>query len=281
MRMTRYSVKNRHDATAGLARRCRPAALILSLLLVIAATAGSAAHATPIPDEQPVIVTFVTADGSTFRAEIAQPADIAAVRAALAGDGYAGIPIGSLAPGDGGVNAPHEWHMVETTIAEVTIELCDGTASMVDEDVTYWVETVGRFCPWSATVAAIEPVAPGGGEEPAEPTEEPAEPTEEPGDGGEEPAVPTEEPVNGGGEDTVGEEPTDPGNGDVGDGDDDGQESDAPGNGDDGDVTSLPDTGAGDSAARMPLANASMLVSSGLAGLLALAFVLVQRRQPR
>ncbi|MDQ3525656.1 MAG: hypothetical protein M3451_11465, partial [Chloroflexota bacterium] len=70
----------------------------------------------------------------------------------------AGIPNGALAYGDGGVNAPYNWHMVDTQLADITIEVCDGTASMVDEDVAYWVETIGRFCPLSAMVVAIEPV---------------------------------------------------------------------------------------------------------------------------
>lgn len=58
------------------------------------------------------------------------------------------------------MNAPHNWHMQDTTLADMTIELCDGTATMVDEDVTYWVDTVGRFCPWNATVVDIEPLNP-------------------------------------------------------------------------------------------------------------------------
>lgn len=147
-------------------------ALALAVLALAMSTAGSAAQATSEAGAQPVIVTFETADGSTFRAVLAQPADIAAVREALAGDGNAGIPNGTLEYGDGGVNAPHGWHMVDTALADLTIELCDATATMVDEDVTYWVETVGQFCPWIATVIAVEPVDDG-----------PA-PTEAPDDGG-------------------------------------------------------------------------------------------------
>jgi hypothetical protein len=28
---------------------------------------------------------------------------------------------------------------------------------MVDEDLDYWLNTVGSFCPWTATVIAVEP----------------------------------------------------------------------------------------------------------------------------
>jgi hypothetical protein len=145
------------------------------MVIVASPTSGSAAQVTPEAAVEPVAVTFATADGSTFRTALTQPADIAAAQDALAGDGNAGIPNGTLAYGDGGINAPHEWHMEGTTLAEVTIELCDGTATMVDDDVAYWVETVGQFCPWNATVVAIDPMTPpnngedpnGGGEDDA------------------------------------------------------------------------------------------------------------------
>ncbi len=156
--------KEGHGATAGRARarRSRPLlfATVLFAMLVLVAPPIAIAQTDPGATSQPVIVTFASADGSTFRTVLAQPADIAAVETALAGDGYAGIPNGVLAYGDGGVNAPHGWHMQETALADTTIEVCDGTASMVDADITYWVETVGRFCPWSATVLEIEPVNP-------------------------------------------------------------------------------------------------------------------------
>lgn len=159
-----------HRGSVSHGRRSRPLLFVTVLfaMLVLVAPPIVIAQVDPGATSQPVIVTFASADGSTFRTVLAQPADIAAVETALAGDGYAGIPNGALAYGDGGVNAPHDWHMQDTALADMTIEVCDGTASMVDEDVTYWVETVGRFCPWSATVQAVEPVDPsdGGTEDP-------------------------------------------------------------------------------------------------------------------
>jgi hypothetical protein len=139
-------------------RRATIALLFVVTLFAMLVSSASLSGVAAQTDSGPVIVTFASADGSTFRAVLEQPADIAAVQEALAGDGYAGIPNGALAYGDGGVNAPHNWHMVDTTLADMTIEVCDGTATMVDEDTAYWVETVGRFCPWSATVIAVEPL---------------------------------------------------------------------------------------------------------------------------
>ncbi len=132
--------------------------MLFAAVVLLSPALGAGGASAQTEAASPVIVTFATADGSTFRTVLEQPEDIARAEAALAGDGYAGIPNGALAYGDGGVNAPHNWHMVGTTLADMTIEVCDGTASMVDEDLVYWVETVGRFCPWTATVIAIEPL---------------------------------------------------------------------------------------------------------------------------
>ncbi len=41
-------------------------------------------------------------------------------------------------------------------MAEVTIELCDGTPSYVEAHLDEWIEQVGRYCPWSARLVALE-----------------------------------------------------------------------------------------------------------------------------
>jgi hypothetical protein len=78
--------------------------------------------------------------------------------ARLAEERMAGLnnmfPSGELARGDGGFNRPWSWHLVPETVimAEVSIELCDGLPSHVESGLDYWVDTVGRFCPWSAVI---------------------------------------------------------------------------------------------------------------------------------
>lgn len=42
----------------------------------------------------------------------------------------------------------------------MTIELCDGTPAMIDDDLETWLTSVGSFCPWSAQVIAVEPLEP-------------------------------------------------------------------------------------------------------------------------
>lgn len=61
---------------------------------------------------------------------------------------------GPLGRGDGGHNDPWSWHFVpsEWKLVANTIELCDGTPQMVEDDLDYWVDHIGQYCPWSAYV---------------------------------------------------------------------------------------------------------------------------------
>jgi len=63
-------------------------------------------------------------------------------------------PQGDLDFGDGGFNKPWSWHMKPETVemVEVSVELCDGTPSMLEANLTYWVNTVKFFCPWDSKV---------------------------------------------------------------------------------------------------------------------------------
>jgi hypothetical protein len=92
-----------------------------------------------------------------FRAATNDVAVIAAVRAELM------LPetdrrlfiIGSIGRGNAGHNLAWNWHFVPGAwdLAEVAIELCDGNAVLVSQDVDYWVDTVGQFCPWGSYAA--------------------------------------------------------------------------------------------------------------------------------
>lgn len=67
------------------------------------------------------------------------------------------IPSGKLLRGQVSYNNPWSWHIdsEDIVMAEMTIELCDGLPSHVEENLDYWVDTVGRFCPWSAELVEI------------------------------------------------------------------------------------------------------------------------------
>ncbi len=127
--------------------------VLLSALFVLPLLAPAAARA---DNTAPVVATIETARGR-FRAVISDPAMIELARRELATGEDAGVPYGPLAWGGGGANRGHRWHITKLRFADFTIELCDGTAVMVDRDPTYWVETVGSFCPWSGRVVKLTP----------------------------------------------------------------------------------------------------------------------------
>ncbi|MDX1691156.1 MAG: hypothetical protein R3290_09070 [Acidimicrobiia bacterium] len=102
------------------------------------------------------LVTFETADGERYVVELSD-ADAQRAREALAADGHAGIPNGLIQPGDGGINTGHDWHVIDVELADMTMELCDGTVSYID-DLGYdafVAEHGDRFCPWGAKVVAV------------------------------------------------------------------------------------------------------------------------------
>ena len=66
---------------------------------------------------------------------------------------------GPIDRGNDGHNLDWNWHFVpdQWTLTELAIELCDGNAVLVSQDVDYWVDTVGQFCPWGSYAANEEP----------------------------------------------------------------------------------------------------------------------------
>lgn len=91
--------------------------------------------------------------GQTFRMRLTDPQVIQRAEG-LVGRSDQPIVNGRLARGNGGFNQPWEWHLVPESVefADVTIEVCDGCPQMVQNDLNYWIDTVGRFCPWTSRV---------------------------------------------------------------------------------------------------------------------------------
>lgn len=48
----------------------------------------------------------------------------------------------------------HKWHFVPDLwgLADFSTEVCDGSPMFVNNNIDYWVDTVGRYCPWSSHV---------------------------------------------------------------------------------------------------------------------------------
>jgi hypothetical protein len=50
------------------------------------------------------------------------------------------------------------WHVGPDAMSwsDFTIEVCDALPSYVEADPEGWIASVGRWCPWSAVVAAVD-----------------------------------------------------------------------------------------------------------------------------
>jgi hypothetical protein len=105
----------------------------------------------------PVGATYVVAVGNEQFAVRVSDAATAAKLDARMQSGNAGVVLGRVATGNGGFNAPWSWHLVPSTIAvaDVAIEVCDGTPSYLEAHRDEWIRTVRDYCPWSAKVVAV------------------------------------------------------------------------------------------------------------------------------
>lgn len=124
-------------------------ALLLGALALGACESGDGGVTAP----EGATLFEVRVQDETFRIAAEDPEAVAALEARMEA-GTEGVISGALAEGDGGFNRPWSWHMVPGSIdvPDVSIELCDGRPSMVEEDLDYWLNTVQRFCPWGAEV---------------------------------------------------------------------------------------------------------------------------------
>lgn len=106
-----------------------------------------------------VVATFRVID-ETFRVWTDDPDAIVQLEALRSGESQANIPLAPVREGPGRAdhNEPWSWHLHpdSLTMAEVTTEVCDGRPSAVEEDLDYWIETVGRYCPWGAELVKLE-----------------------------------------------------------------------------------------------------------------------------
>ena len=67
------------------------------------------------------------------------------------------VPTFDLADGQD-CDAEWSWHTpaIPVSFADFTIELCDGLPSHIEGDKSYWIDTVGQYCRWSAVVTAVD-----------------------------------------------------------------------------------------------------------------------------
>jgi hypothetical protein len=125
----------------------------ISIVVATAAGACGAPGSTSPQSTGPVVVTFEVVD-ERFRALLTDRADVDIARRLLAGEDAPSIPNGRVVR-EAGVNTGFSWSLDPDDIefTDVTVEGCDGLPSDVE------AETISgdRYCPWSATVVAIDP----------------------------------------------------------------------------------------------------------------------------
>lgn len=144
-------------ALTGVGAACTPEASP-----VATPTRAPAASPTPASVEDlkgGVLATF-DVQGATFRAFVTRASTIQQLLALQAKDSFATIPNGALVrgPGPGRYNAPWSWHLDPTDVemAVFTMEVCDGTPDAVEREIDHWVDTVKRYCPWSARLIDLQ-----------------------------------------------------------------------------------------------------------------------------
>ena len=131
------------------------------MLLGLMVPASAIGCAIPDPDADPVVVDgylfgFTDSPEFNFVAVTTDSLVISQLEAQLAlPEGKRLMHLnGPIGRGDGGHNLNWDWHFLpgEWLLAEVSIELCDGTPSYVNDNLDYFVDTVGQYCPWGSYV---------------------------------------------------------------------------------------------------------------------------------
>jgi hypothetical protein len=146
-------------STANLIRAL-PGSLALLFLWVASPPAGG--------QTDPTILFLVAGPehpgGDSYVLPLTDPAHIAhADSLILEGpEGLASIAVAEIAAGADGINRDHlapgkpewSWHVTRfVEFADFTIEICDGSPALVENDVPGWIEnTGGTICFWTYTV---------------------------------------------------------------------------------------------------------------------------------
>jgi hypothetical protein len=140
-----------------LTRYARYVRGVIAVSLIVLAGTLFIASASSAEDRRAVATWKVT--GETFRTHLSGQENIAKVHQAIRDRAGAGIPIGRIYRGTQ-VNTGHRWHLRNVRLVEATIELCDGRPSDLDSNLSYWVDTVKRYCPWGAKPVRLRWVTP-------------------------------------------------------------------------------------------------------------------------
>ena len=130
----------------------------LVALLLIAPACGS--PVAPSPDLEGGVEATFDVSGVQFKVFVTNPTTIGQLLDLSRGVNTGLFPNGPIrrGAGAGGHNEPYSWHLdpAQTEMAEVAIEVCDGSPTYVEEHLDEFVDVVGRYCPWGAKLAKLE-----------------------------------------------------------------------------------------------------------------------------
>lgn len=112
--------------------------------------------------ERGALATF-DVGGEPFRVWTTNPETIQQLKALKNSTSSAHIPNGRILRGSGkaGYNQPWTWHLdpQDIQMAEVTTEVCDGRPSYINQQLDEFVDSVKRYCPWSAQLVSLYVIA--------------------------------------------------------------------------------------------------------------------------
>ena len=127
----------------------------LSCVLVSALACKQTASVEALPARARFVVEVAALE--RFRIELERSDQVARAQSLLE-SGERSCLIGELLPGDGGFNAPYQWHLSPATVrfTRDRRSYCDALPSEVEENADHWLRDVGEYGPWAARVVARE-----------------------------------------------------------------------------------------------------------------------------
>ena len=130
------------------------AAPVLAALLIMAGSCSSPTE----PDLRDGVLATFDVHGERYSIFITNTQTIEQVVALWNGQATASIPSGRVIRGRVSYNKAWSWHIdsEDVSMADATIELCDGVPSYVEAHLDEWIANVGYFCPWSAELVALK-----------------------------------------------------------------------------------------------------------------------------
>jgi hypothetical protein len=132
--------------------------------LVVAVLVAGCASRNPgtakLQSNEPPHDFVVQVNQEVFVLRLVDPKSVSLARSRVSGATPQGIISGKLADTDGGFNVdPNSqkswsWHLIPETVnfPQLSMEVCDGRPSDVENNKQHWLIDVKMYCPWQAKI---------------------------------------------------------------------------------------------------------------------------------